>query len=142
MREVMDKRDFLKTSTAFIAAALWGLPIPASAGVGIPENQKLIVEKWFKGIPLPLSQTLPGSAHSYWVHYQGWQRIEFIELRKGDIFRLFNPNGTPHFDDFPWSQKIFHWKCERDAFLNEGGIPAVSTAAIIEVAPGQFETVE
>jgi hypothetical protein len=33
------------------------------------------------------------------VVHGGWLRVEFKDLRKGDVFRLFEPNGKPDIEE-------------------------------------------
>lgn len=50
-----------------------------------------------------------------------WEDIKFRELKDGDIFRLFEPDGTPVVDK---DIAVFTTTC--DAFLNEDNIWTVN----------------
>jgi len=52
-----------------------------------------------------------------------WVRIDFKDLKKGDIFRMFDPDtGEPHIDDKGRTQ----WEVISEPYITEKGIYAVN----------------
>lgn len=53
---------------------------------------------------------------------QKWKSISFEQLRKGDVFRMFEPTGEPVLDGN--KNNIFY--ANSDPYLTEEGIYAIS----------------
>lgn len=53
----------------------------------------------------------------------GWTAIEFMELKKGDTFRLFEYDGTQVADKYGNTA----WDASSDAYINEDGTGIIDT---------------
>jgi hypothetical protein len=59
-------------------------------------------------------------AERYFVNgeKQGWEKINFREIKKGDLFRLFEPTGESVISEFGEIEFL----ALKDAYVNEDGI--------------------
>jgi hypothetical protein len=59
-------------------------------------------------------------AERYFVNgeKQGWEKINFREIKKGDLFRLFEPTGEPVISEFGEIEFLAF----KNAYINEDGI--------------------
>jgi hypothetical protein len=53
-----------------------------------------------------------------------WVQVRMLELKDGDVFRLFEPNGEPVVD----GKDVSEWQVEGDAYVNDMGIATVKVA--------------
>jgi hypothetical protein len=50
----------------------------------------------------------------------GWQKVRMIEIKTGDLFKMYESDGSQVFHDGRGE-----WFATRDAFLNESGVATV-----------------
>ena len=92
----MDRRGFAKATAIFVGAGV--------LGINLKKDNLRIVERVKDG---------------------QWQRVRLIELKEGDCFRMFDPDGTP-----VTASDGENWQCTDDAYIYRENIADEGIASV------------